>query len=164
MEMDLLMKNKLIILGVAIGAAGGFFYYYFIGCNSGSCGITSDPLNSTLYGAAIGGLLFNVFKIKNNNTINMELENIIKNNQGTIIDVRTPGEFGGGNVAGSKNIPLNEIPMRINEIKSMKAPLVLCCASGGRSAQATQIISKEGIECYNAGSWLDVDYYKTKEN
>ena len=92
------------------------------------------------------------------------MEKIIAENLGTIVDVRTYGEFSGGNVAGSINIPLNEIPARIEELKAMKAPLVLCCASGMRSGQAQNYLSQNDIECYNGGSWLDVNYYKSKNN
>jgi phage shock protein E len=55
-------KYKLTILGVVIGAIGGYLYYHFVGCNSGTCAITSKPVNSTLYGALMGGLVFNIFK------------------------------------------------------------------------------------------------------
>ncbi|MDE3236410.1 MAG: rhodanese-like domain-containing protein [Bacteroidota bacterium] len=75
-----------------------------------------------------------------------------------IVDVRTPGEFMGGNVAGSINIPLNEIPGRIDEIKQIGQPIVLCCASGARSAQATMYLRNLGIECENGGSWLAVNF------
>ena len=44
-------------LGVIFGGAIGFAYYYFIGCKSGTCMITSNPLNSTLYGVMLGALL-----------------------------------------------------------------------------------------------------------
>ncbi len=94
----------------------------------------------------------------------MDIEKIIKENQGTIVDVRSYGEFMGGNVQGSINIPLDEIPQRIEELKNLKAPLVLCCASGNRSEQAQHFLSQHGIECYNGGSWLDVNYYKSKSN
>lgn len=56
------MSKKVIIiavLGILIGAICGYAYYHFIGCASGTCAITSKPLNSTLYGAVVGGLLFN---------------------------------------------------------------------------------------------------------
>ena len=43
-----------LIIGVALGALGGFAYYRFIGCASGTCPITSNPFISTLYGALIG--------------------------------------------------------------------------------------------------------------
>lgn len=94
----------------------------------------------------------------------MDLEKIIAENLGTIVDVRTYGEFSGGNVAGSINIPLNEILERIEELKALKAPLILCCASGGRSGQAQNYLSQYGIECYNGGSWLNVNYYKSLSN
>lgn len=55
-------KYKLTIFGVVIGAIGGYLYYHFVGCSSGTCAITSKPINSTLYGALMGGLLFNIFK------------------------------------------------------------------------------------------------------
>ena len=94
----------------------------------------------------------------------MDMEKIIAENLGTIVDVRTYGEYSGGNVAGSINIPLNEIPARIEELKAMKAPLILCCASGMRSGQAQNYLSQYNIECYNGGSWLEVNYYKSKNN
>ena len=92
----------------------------------------------------------------------MSIENKIKENQGTVVDVRSYEEFMGGNVAGSINIPLNEIPERVEELKNMKSPLILCCASGNRSGQAQHFLSQHGIECHNVGSWLDVNYYQSQ--
>jgi phage shock protein E len=60
--MEFIIKYKLIFIGVITGAIGGYLYYHFVGCASGSCSITSKPLNSTLYGAMMGGLLFSMFK------------------------------------------------------------------------------------------------------
>ncbi|HYM92821.1 MAG TPA: rhodanese-like domain-containing protein [Chitinophagaceae bacterium] len=76
----------------------------------------------------------------------------------TIIDVRTPLEFIGGNVNGSINIPLNELPSRVAEIKSKPQPIILCCASGSRSGQAAAYLKSLGIECVNGGSWIDINY------
>ena len=92
----------------------------------------------------------------------MNIEKIIKEKQGPIVDVRTPSEFMGGNVSGSINLPLQEIQQRLDEIKNLKVPLVLCCASGARSGMATQFLSNLGIECYNGGSWLNVNAYQSK--
>jgi rhodanese-related sulfurtransferase len=92
----------------------------------------------------------------------MNAEKIIKEKQGTIIDVRTPEEFRSGNVANSINIPLQEIQQRIDELKNLKQPIVLCCASGNRSGKATQILTQQGIECFNGGSWLDVNHYQSQ--
>lgn len=58
------MNKKAIIItgiGIVVGAIAGYAYYFYIGCASGTCAITSKPLNSTIYGAAMGGLLFNMF-------------------------------------------------------------------------------------------------------
>jgi hypothetical protein len=60
--MNALLTYKLTILGILAGAIGGYLYYHFIGCASGTCIITSKPLNSTLYGAFMGGLLLNSFQ------------------------------------------------------------------------------------------------------
>jgi hypothetical protein len=57
-------KYALLVAGIAIGAIAGFGYYYWVGCQSGSCPITSQPVTSTLYGAVLGALLVNVFNKK----------------------------------------------------------------------------------------------------
>ncbi len=59
---DRILKNKWTLVGVVLGALGGYAYYYFVGCNSGSCAITSSPVNSTVYGVLMGGLLFNIIQ------------------------------------------------------------------------------------------------------
>lgn len=92
----------------------------------------------------------------------MEIAKAIKENKGTIIDVRTRGEFSGGHVAGSVNIPLNEIPLRMDELDSMNSPIILCCATGMRSSQAVNFLSRQGINCINGGSWLEVNYLQSK--
>lgn len=55
------LKNKLSIIGIIFGAIAGFMYWKFVGCASGTCMITSKPINSTLYGALMGYLLLNIF-------------------------------------------------------------------------------------------------------
>ena len=62
--MNIINKNKFTIIGVIAGAVCGYLYYHFIGCASGTCIITSNPLNSSLYGALMGGLLLNTFQNK----------------------------------------------------------------------------------------------------
>lgn len=58
----LIKQNKLIIIGAILGAIIGYLYYSFIGCSTGTCNITSKPINSTLYFAVLGALVFNIFK------------------------------------------------------------------------------------------------------
>ncbi len=57
-----IQKNKLGMIGLLVGAVAGFAYWKFIGCASGTCMITAKPLNSSLYGALMGYLLFSMFK------------------------------------------------------------------------------------------------------
>jgi C4-dicarboxylate transporter len=63
----LLLKNKLTLIGVVLGAVGGFAYWYYVGCASGTCMITSKPLNSSAYGALMGGLFFSIFQTEKKN-------------------------------------------------------------------------------------------------
>jgi len=46
-----------LFIGLALGAAAGYAYYVFVGCESGSCKISSNPMYSTLYGILLGGIL-----------------------------------------------------------------------------------------------------------
>jgi rhodanese-related sulfurtransferase len=91
----------------------------------------------------------------------MNMNELINHPNATIVDVRSEGEFAGGNVPGSINIPLNEVPHRVDEFKNMSKPLVLCCLSGGRSGQATQYLAQQGVEdVYNGGGWSQVQMHK----
>lgn len=64
------MSKKAIIItvtGIIVGAIAGYAYYHYVVCANGTCVITSKPINSTLYGALMGGLLFNLFVKENKN-------------------------------------------------------------------------------------------------
>jgi hypothetical protein len=50
------------MVGAVVGGFVGFLYWKFIGCTAGTCKITSSPLNSTLYFAMMGTLVFSMFK------------------------------------------------------------------------------------------------------
>lgn len=62
---DYLKKNLLTVIGVALGALGGYLYWKHVGCVTGTCPITAKPFNSTAYGALMGGLLLSYFKTGN---------------------------------------------------------------------------------------------------
>ncbi|AEK22160.1 DUF6132 family protein [Capnocytophaga canimorsus] len=148
----IIAKNKWILLGIILGAIAGYLYYHYVGCLSGTCAITSKPINSTLYGAVLGGLLFSMFKNKKKDTMN--LKEIATD--ALIVDVRTPEEFNQGHFQGSINIPLQEIAQRADEIKNSQKPVIFCCRSGARSEQATTYFRNQGLDCYNGGSWQEV--------
>lgn len=62
--MKKLLKNNLWIPGIVLGVVVGYFYWKYIGCNTGTCPITSKPANSMLYFAVVGGLFLNLFQTR----------------------------------------------------------------------------------------------------
>jgi rhodanese-related sulfurtransferase len=73
-----------------------------------------------------------------------------------MVDVRSPGEFASGHAAGSVNIPLPEINARAGELDP-KRWVIVCCASGTRSALAGRQLRRRGFErVLNAGSWRNL--------
>lgn len=74
----------------------------------------------------------------------------------TVVDVRTKGEFQGGHIKGSINIPLDTLNNNLSKIKKDK-PVITCCASGMRSASAKSILKSKGFsEVHNGGSWMSL--------
>ncbi len=89
----------------------------------------------------------------------VDLANVIANG-GIIIDVRTPGEFAGGNVKGSLNIPLASLNSQMQKLKKDK-PIITCCASGMRSSSAKSTLQANGFkEVYNGGSWYNLKKFE----
>ena len=62
----------------------------------------------------------------------------------TVIDVREPGEFRAGHLAGAVNIPLGELPQRVGEIP-IHSLAVFLCRGGGRSRQACELAIRAGL-------------------
>jgi|SRR5690554_6281989 len=91
-------------------------------------------------------------------TKNQELLAAIKNGA-FMVDVRTPVEFAADSVPRAVNIPLDKIPHRLSKFKG-KDRIVVFCKSGGRSAQAKDILEQSGFEnVINGGSWQKVNQY-----
>lgn len=57
---ELLVKYGKYAIGTALGAIAGYLYWQQVGCASGTCMITSKPINSTVYGAIMGYLTANI--------------------------------------------------------------------------------------------------------
>ena len=55
-------KYKLGLIGIVLGGILGYAYYHFIGCNTGTCAITSKPINSSVYGMVMGYLILSTFE------------------------------------------------------------------------------------------------------
>jgi rhodanese-related sulfurtransferase len=82
----------------------------------------------------------------------IDFAQLVKNGA-QIIDVRTPGEYQGGHIKGSKNIPLQVLTSKTTTLDKTK-PIITCCASGMRSASAKSVLLKNGFtEVYNGGGW-----------
>ena len=65
---DWIINNKLYFIGTFIGALTGFLYWKYVGCLTGTCSITSSPINSTIYFALLGAVLFGAFKKQSTQT------------------------------------------------------------------------------------------------
>lgn len=75
------------------------------------------------------------------------------NNGGIIVDVRTKGEYSGGHIKGSINIPLDQLSANLKKFKKEQA-IITCCASGMRSGAAKNLLKSKGyVNTVNGGSW-----------
>lgn len=74
----------------------------------------------------------------------------------TILDVRTKAEYQTGHIRGAVNVPLNNLSNHYAKLNKNK-PVITCCASGVRSAQAKSILQSNGFsEVYNGGGWMSL--------
>lgn len=86
----------------------------------------------------------------------INLKDLVKNGA-VIVDVRTRGEYQGGHVKGSINIPLNELQQSASRLNKTK-PVITCCASGMRSANAKSLLKDMGFtEVHNGGGWTSLN-------
>ncbi len=82
-------------------------------------------------------------------------------NGATILDVRTRGEYAGGHVKNSVNIPLDQLGGQLKRLKAKDQPVITCCASGMRSASAKSFLKSQGYtKVYNGGSWMSLRRYE----
>ena len=66
----------------------------------------------------------------------------------TLLDTRTPGEYGAGHIDGFVNIPVDDLRERLHELDRTK-PVYVICQSGLRSYIACRILAGHGFDCYN---------------
>ena len=66
----------------------------------------------------------------------------------TLLDTRTPGEYGRGHIEGFINIPVDDLRERLHELDRTK-PVYVICQSGLRSYIACRILAGHGFDCYN---------------
>lgn len=79
-----------------------------------------------------------------------------------LIDVREADEYAQGHVPGAINVPLSELPGRLDEITSLEVPVNVICAAGGRSMQAAEWLERQGVETTNVAEgtngWIQAGY------
>ena len=86
-------------------------------------------------------------------TVNTLQATRLINDGAVVLDVRTPGEWSGGHLANSRNIPAAELDKRIGELPAGK-PVVVVCASGSRAARAAAALRRSGradVFCLDGG-------------
>lgn len=76
-----------------------------------------------------------------------------------IIDVRSKGEYSGGHIKGSINIPLDQLRNNLSRLPDKQKPVITCCASGMRSGMAKTILTGNGYQSvYNGGGWMSLTH------
>jgi phage shock protein E len=76
-------------------------------------------------------------------------------NGAVILDVRSKGEYAGGHIKGSVNVPVDSLDSGISRFTDKNKTIITCCASGMRSGMAKNILKSKGYtQVYNGGSWI----------
>ncbi len=77
-------------------------------------------------------------------------------NDALILDVRSQREWDAGHIENSKHIPLDELHERVEEVKGFDKGIIVCCASGARSAKAAKFLNLHNIDATNGGGWVQL--------
>jgi phage shock protein E len=73
-----------------------------------------------------------------------------------VVDVRTPAEFAQGHYPGAVNVPMGQVASEAPRLKAAGKTLVVCCASGGRSRRAKELLQAQGLAVPDAGAWTNL--------
>jgi rhodanese-related sulfurtransferase len=74
-----------------------------------------------------------------------------------LIDVRTPGEFAAGHHRRARNLPLDALASRVDELGAPGDPVVVYCQSGSRSDQARRLLTSRGFtRVYDLGAYRNL--------
>lgn len=75
-----------------------------------------------------------------------------------VIDVRTPAEFAQGHYRRARNIPVDALSSRLDELGPAGEPVVLYCRSGSRSGRALRTLQTHGFtSLYDLGPMRNTD-------
>jgi rhodanese-related sulfurtransferase len=82
----------------------------------------------------------------------ISIAEIIRSGAGSLVDVRSQGEFQSGHLPGAIHIPLDEVQAKMKEIAALPQPIILYCHSGHRSGIAADYLQQQGVEeVFNGG-------------
>ena len=85
-----------------------------------------------------------------------EAQELLKQPDTYLLDVRTQGEYDDGYIEGAKLIPVGELESRIGELEAQKdKEIVVYCRSGSRSASASELLSKKGYKVANVDGGIN---------
>jgi phage shock protein E len=74
-----------------------------------------------------------------------------------VLDVRSKGEYAGGHIRGSVNIPVDQLNNNTSRFSDKSKVIITCCASGNRSGMAKRILASKGyINVHNGGGWMSL--------
>jgi rhodanese-related sulfurtransferase len=100
-----------------------------------------------------------LFKSKSNKLSKTEIHELMNKKDVTVLDVRTPEEFKGRKIKGSKNLPLNELAKKADKmLKNRDTKILVCCLSGSRSRFAVKMLNNLGFtdvsDIGGIGPWI----------
>jgi rhodanese-related sulfurtransferase len=119
-------------------------------------------------------MLVLILKRRSVNMVNDNVKNVTaeeankvisENNDIAILDVRTQKEYLAGHIPGALLMPVGEMASRISEIeKYNEKPVLVYCASGGRSPLAVKLLLKNNFKnIYHLNSGISKWNYKLQK-
>jgi rhodanese-related sulfurtransferase len=90
----------------------------------------------------------------------ISIAEIIRSRTGSLVDVRSHGEFQSGHLPGAIHIPLDEVAAKMKEIAALPQPIILYCHSGHRSGIAADYLQQQGVEeVFNGGGIFQLMHF-----
>ncbi len=110
--------------------------------------------NHTLLVTAFMGVLFLIIITELNrkrmtarSVTPMQLTQLVNHQGGLVIDVRSPAEFAQGHIVNARNIPIDDLPNRVNELTKHKdKPIIMCCQRGVTSLAGVNTLVRAGFD------------------
>lgn len=77
----------------------------------------------------------------------LQLTQLVNRQDGVVLDVRNPTEFQQGHIVNARNIPIGELPKRLDELEKYRdKPIIVCCQRGVTSLSGVNILARSGFD------------------